>query len=193
MSQFKSFKDMFDGGGAGRSGQRFEGGGLLSDLGNLFARPAGYQDRLGLVRPQMRPIQEKSVQPVQPSTNPMVRPKPNPQSTEERQAPPPDVVVEQTPSFSTGIPQDPLDSPKGMSREVIGRYGKTDLPRSFEDYIDLLPDNQLTKSVGALREEYSRMTDLYSQYIQGFGAEAKNIPEKDLQEGFKGWLSGYQR
>jgi hypothetical protein len=38
--------DMFDGGGAGRAGDRFEGGGLLSFLGNSMMRPAGYEDRL---------------------------------------------------------------------------------------------------------------------------------------------------
>lgn len=31
---FTSIRDMFDGGGAGQSGDRFEGGGLLSDIGN---------------------------------------------------------------------------------------------------------------------------------------------------------------
>lgn len=39
-------RDMIDGGGRGRSGDRFEGGGLLSAAGNaLGIRPAGYRDR----------------------------------------------------------------------------------------------------------------------------------------------------
>jgi hypothetical protein len=37
---FTSFKDMFDGGGPGRSGDRFEGGGVLSDLGNAMGGPS---------------------------------------------------------------------------------------------------------------------------------------------------------
>ena len=37
--RFTGLLDMIDGGGAGRSGDRFEGGGLLSMLGNLFAKP----------------------------------------------------------------------------------------------------------------------------------------------------------
>jgi hypothetical protein len=49
--------DMIDGGGMGRAGQRFEGGGLLSDIANALARPAGYMDRMGAVRPQARPMQ----------------------------------------------------------------------------------------------------------------------------------------
>jgi len=44
--QFISLMDMIDGGGAGRSGDRFEGGGLLSILANALARPRGYEDRL---------------------------------------------------------------------------------------------------------------------------------------------------
>ena len=44
--QFLNLMDMFDGGGAGRAGDRFEGGGLMSFLGNSMMRPAGYEDRL---------------------------------------------------------------------------------------------------------------------------------------------------
>jgi hypothetical protein len=44
--QYISLMDMIDGGGAGRSGDRFEGGGLLSLLANELFRPRGYEDRL---------------------------------------------------------------------------------------------------------------------------------------------------
>lgn len=41
-SEFSSFGDMFDGGGAGQSGNTFAGGGLLSVLGNLTGtKPRG--------------------------------------------------------------------------------------------------------------------------------------------------------
>lgn len=36
---FTSFRDMFDGGGAGQSGDRFQGGGILSSIGNAFGGP----------------------------------------------------------------------------------------------------------------------------------------------------------
>ena len=42
---YTSLMDMFDGGGAGRSGATFQGGGLLSALANRFAKPIGYQRR----------------------------------------------------------------------------------------------------------------------------------------------------
>lgn len=39
LGNFTSFGDMFDGGGPGRSGDRFEGGGVLSDFGNAMGGP----------------------------------------------------------------------------------------------------------------------------------------------------------
>lgn len=45
MAGFTGLRDMFDGGGAGKSGPRFEGGGVLSEVANRVARPVGYADR----------------------------------------------------------------------------------------------------------------------------------------------------
>ena len=44
--RFTGLMDMLDGGGAGASGDKFEGGGLLSALGNLFAKPLEAQDNV---------------------------------------------------------------------------------------------------------------------------------------------------
>jgi len=44
--RFTGLMDMLDGGGAGASGDKFEGGGLLSILGNLFAKPLEAQDNV---------------------------------------------------------------------------------------------------------------------------------------------------
>lgn len=44
--RYTSLIDLIDGGGAGRSGETFEGGGLLSLLANALMRPYGYEDRL---------------------------------------------------------------------------------------------------------------------------------------------------
>jgi hypothetical protein len=60
--KFLDFMDRFDGGGARATGDKFEGGGLLSMLGNIFATPRGSEDRakqealaglLGQTRPPM--------------------------------------------------------------------------------------------------------------------------------------------
>jgi len=52
-------RDMVDGGGFGRTGPTFQGGPLGGLLGAILnsggVRPMGYQERLGSVRPQMRP------------------------------------------------------------------------------------------------------------------------------------------
>lgn len=40
-----ALRDMFDGGGRGQSGPRFEGGGIFSAAGNAFMRPAGSRER----------------------------------------------------------------------------------------------------------------------------------------------------
>ena len=43
--EYVDFLDRFDGGGAGRTGNSFQGGGLLSALANIFATPYGSEDR----------------------------------------------------------------------------------------------------------------------------------------------------
>ena len=45
---YKNFRDMFDGGGAGATGDRFEDGPLSGLLNALGIRPAGYGNRAGM-------------------------------------------------------------------------------------------------------------------------------------------------
>ena len=57
---YQGFGDMIDGGGMGQSGQSFEGGGLLSMIANMIAKPRGSQQGQpepmgGLLSPQARP------------------------------------------------------------------------------------------------------------------------------------------
>ena len=63
--RFTGLIDMLDGGGAGASGDKFEGGGLLSMLGNLFMKPLEAQNKIeeiaartsarDMLRPKLRP------------------------------------------------------------------------------------------------------------------------------------------
>ena len=54
-ARVSALRDMLDGGGRGRAGQRFEGG-MLANLANaLGIRPLGYEERLAAARPQARP------------------------------------------------------------------------------------------------------------------------------------------
>ena len=66
--QYVDFLDRFDGGGAGQTGNSFQGGGLLSALGNIFATPYGSEDQarraqrrqaLGLLDTAAAPAQAK--------------------------------------------------------------------------------------------------------------------------------------
>lgn len=47
IMDFQNLRDMFDGGGAGRAGAEFEGGGILSMIANLIAKPLGSQQGQG--------------------------------------------------------------------------------------------------------------------------------------------------
>lgn len=52
--RFTSVNDMFDGGGAGASGDKFQGGGLLSMLGNLFMKPLAAQENVERIADKVR-------------------------------------------------------------------------------------------------------------------------------------------
>lgn len=59
MPRFLDFLDMINGGGAGASGNTFQGGGLLSDIANAIAKPYGYRERQAAMqqaRPMARPM-----------------------------------------------------------------------------------------------------------------------------------------
>jgi hypothetical protein len=65
---YQGFNDMIDGGGMGQSGQSFEGGGLLSMIANMIAKPRGSQQGQpepmgGLLSPQARPAMPMPPQP----------------------------------------------------------------------------------------------------------------------------------
>ena len=56
QQKFLGLLDMLDGGGAGRSGQTFEGGPLSGFLNALGVRPQGYQERMERERMMPRPM-----------------------------------------------------------------------------------------------------------------------------------------
>jgi hypothetical protein len=56
QQKFLGLLDMLDGGGAGRSGETFEGGPLSGFLNALGIRPQGYQERMEQERMMPRPM-----------------------------------------------------------------------------------------------------------------------------------------
>jgi hypothetical protein len=84
-AKFLSFLDMIDGGGAGKMGDKFQGGGIFSMLANAIATPYGSEDE-GRKRARMRaygllsdkaPAASIMSTPV-PAVQPVMRPKPRP-------------------------------------------------------------------------------------------------------------------
>ena len=59
MFGYDSVGDMFDGGGAGRSGSTFSGGGPISSISNMVATPRGSRGSEGQMRPQGRPDMQR--------------------------------------------------------------------------------------------------------------------------------------
>jgi len=70
--KFLNFADMFDGGGAGATGSKFEGGGILSMIANMLATPRGSEDRQPTAqdRPMMRPQMAPQMAPPSPNMAP---------------------------------------------------------------------------------------------------------------------------
>jgi hypothetical protein len=75
QQKFLGLLDMLDGGGPGKSGDRFEGGPLSGFMNALGVRPMGYLDRMEqLPRPMPRPMGLGQPRPTPPMAPP---PQPN--------------------------------------------------------------------------------------------------------------------
>ena len=104
MAQFLDFMDMINGGGAGASGNKFEGGGILSSIANSLFSPRGSLNRIS---PQARP---------QGMGQPMMQPMMQPQ---QRQQPQP---MEMPVAMSGAAPQvttSPLNDYQAMYEEMV--------------------------------------------------------------------------
>ena len=82
-AKFLDFLDMIDGGGAGKMGDKFEGGGIFSALANIVAKPYGSEDE-ARKRARMRALglldtgMDMSTPPAAPVVEPTVRTGPAP-------------------------------------------------------------------------------------------------------------------
>jgi len=120
MADYRNLRDMFDGGGAGMSGPEFEGGGLLSDIGNLLFKPLGYRERMA--QQQM---------PTRAAPQPMMRqPQPQPQPTQPSQP----ITMDELKALFARIPgpisQGPIPGPVQPPQEW-GQPGSTVDPMTF--------------------------------------------------------------
>ena len=119
-NKFLDFLDRFDGGGMGQSGEKFEGGGLLSLLGNVFADPYGSEDKA-------RMASRNAFYGSQDIGGPAMVPAPtamnNNQAAAARPAPPTDAqrFGMNPPAPYSAAPADPL-SFEGFTRHLMENY-----------------------------------------------------------------------
>jgi len=185
--RFTGLLDMIDGGGAGRSGDRFEGGGLLSVLGNLFAKPYEAQDRVERIaattrsenngmtlRPRARPEMVFGNTPVgggMPAARPMMF---GDTPVGSMPAAPTQMVRPEGPA--AGMPQaaQAAQEVSGMPAPMPtqSRFGP-DGPQTAEDFgiihaeiqRDLgIPPSQLYDIISTDPDRYNRLVAMYSRY-----------------------------
>lgn len=124
MAEFLNFRDMFDGGGAGKSGDRFEGGGLWSMLGNSLFKPAGYA-----ARQQAAPATSPRPQP-RPGSSVAPQPAVAPQPVAKQPAAP--ITMEELTGTFARLPRPEPAQPPVMNPSVP-QFGQFDLWRDFID------------------------------------------------------------
>lgn len=121
--------DMINGGGAGRAGQKFEGGGLLSMLGNVLTQPYGAEAR-GMTAPDasMRPV----MRPQGRMRAPM--PQPMPQQTMPQPMPmaPPMPVMQPPPAVATSYLDPQFDLER--IRALLSLSGSPRVPPPYMGY-----------------------------------------------------------
>jgi hypothetical protein len=173
--RFLDFMDRFDGGGMGTSGDKFEGGGLLSMLGNIFATPRGSEDRakqealaglLGQTRPSMG------------QTSAAPQPQPQPQSPLEMfggQQPAPYSPQPQSPPKMFGGQQPaPYSSPaQGLGMTPANNYAPSgtgpESPLSFEGFTRHIMENYDQGFVRRMLTSPDQYEPAYDLYVRNGG------------------------
>jgi hypothetical protein len=149
-------RDMVDGGGFGQSGPTFQGGmygGLLGALLNSGrVRPMGYRERLGAVRPQMRPPMSAPVA-YTPPAQPTLAAQPN---YADRFSVPPTLAAQPNYADRFAVPRSFTDLP---------RFGLPPLPpagtMSMEQWVaTTFPDGRIPSGVTA-----EALAETYRMYL----------------------------
>jgi len=181
---------MFDGGGAGVSGNRFEGGGILSELGNTFFRPLGYSERLPMAPVQTptqnhhtsKPTQVRNKNDIRTNTvverpQSQLRPKSKPRT--------PTPIAESSPKVTT-VPLSHIN-PSTAYEPHNGVFQNP--AEDFTTYLNTLSDDEIINTTAEeIVEQFSEYQSLYKMYVEGLGTEAESTDPKVLYEGFSNTL-----
>ena len=152
--RYTNFADMFDGGGAGATGSKFEGGGILSMIANMLATPRGSEDRQPTAqdRPMMRPQ-------MAPQAAPQMAPPPSGLATEPNYADRFELPPQYSGRGSVGMPYPDWASGDPKMMELVdylrsrGDYG---MPAQGPNYADrfALPEQPQYSGRGSVGMPY---------------------------------------
>lgn len=158
--EYVDFLDRFDGGGAGRTGDSFQGGGLLSALANIFATPYGSEDRsrraqrrqaLGLLDTAAAPAQAK----VRPGAPFVPRTAPPRGNITTSVLPPPYKAPPYDPARMLEFNQPPARLPSHLTGPKMGTLPPAPSPLGALDEAQFLPP-----TTGAVQSSYQSVPNL---------------------------------
>ena len=166
-AKFLDFLDMIDGGGAGKMGDKFEGGGIFSALANIVAKPYGSEDEarkrarmqaFGLLNTGMDISKPFAATVVEPVVEPTVRTGPTPSYA--------NMDMGEAGRGSTPAPTaNPIaDMPAMDFMDVLRRRAPTDPQVPFGGYQQPTPYSDM---IARLKE---------------MGIDANNMPAEQLQQ-----------
>ncbi len=158
--EYVDFLDYIDGGGAGRTGNSFQGGGLLSALANIFATPYGSEDRsrraqrrqaLGLLDTAAAPAQAgvRAPAPFAPRTAPPAG------DITTSVLPPPYKAPPYDPARMLELNQPPARLPAHLTGRKMGTLPPAPSPLGALDEVQFLPP-----TTGAVQSSYQSVPNL---------------------------------
>ena len=182
--RFLNFIDMINGGGAGRAGSRFEGGGLLSLIGNaLGIRPYGYEDRLSEMRPQARPTGLLSTQG---QTRPQARPQLPMTGMDETLVPGP---------IYSGRGDVGMPRPSQMPAEIGNSGSGMGVPYPATGMDEGLAGAGMARRGDMIGMDPNRIQEFANWMIDNYGTQTAQLSQSQLEEKYRQWIgarTGYR-
>ena len=153
-AKFLDFLDMIDGGGAGKMGDKFEGGGIFSALANMVAKPYGSEDEARKrARMKAHGLLDTGMDMQSPSATPTVAPvlRPNKIDTPPLSGPAgmpmPNNIQAAPLSGPAGMPTPPASAFMDILRSVGSLSGPAGMPGAPKEP-SLIAAEQLASELG---------------------------------------------
>lgn len=189
MAKYLNFEDMINGGGPGKSGSRFEGGGPISDLGNLLFTPLGsrdanYQHQMAPMQHQNAPIVKGRVSaPVSRRETPTTRPEPKPEPRVEKSVPKEAQIF--IPPY-----KNPVDQGLKFDYKLTQSMRDASIGSRIAALSGLLPINPVRDDrVGPTIENATPMT--FTEFTDGLGNLRFTESPDQLMQAYRDFLARY--